>query len=234
MLAALLVGIEQRFSPTKQDRGDRMARGSGSPVAAPEIHLERAVHRKSTGTNHARVHMATSYPDENGKSAIKHPDTSVPTDVLHAAYVAVLAVIARYEPEALLRVARVLSDDGSLLSSRPPAGTAAELARAWLAFTGQGADVVASPPERVFGFAFPATMTFEVVGRGTPKSVARRAMRALRALQAEDVPLGAVAGSHPTSPELLNVTIWAGSFLKTGDDRLVLELATDDGAVETS
>jgi hypothetical protein len=175
--------------------------------------------------------MDTSGRGDNAMgAAIRHPDTSVPTDVLHAAYVALLAAIARHEPDALQRVARIADDEESSRSGKP--APAVELARAWLVFTGHGDRVEALPPERVFGFAFPATLTFDLVGTGTPKSAARRAMRALRAVQAEDLPLGAMSGPHPTYPELLNLTLWAGSFLNDANDRLVLELATDDDEAE--
>jgi len=233
MTQSSAIRVPTRSQRSSQPPGQRSDfRGFAGCAWNPVSNGQHTICRK--GTNQPREQMATSYPGDQGKTAIKHPDTSVPTDVLHAAYVAVLAALARHEPDALLRAARMLSDEGSSLSSEPRLGPAAELAHAWLVFTGRGADVVEPPPERVFGFAFPATMTFELVGRGTAKSVARRAMRALRAVQAEDEPLGAVAGPHPTYPELLNVTIWAGSYLKNGDDRLVLELATDDDEAETS
>jgi hypothetical protein len=70
-----------------------------------------------------------------------------------------VAAIARYEPDALLRIARILGDERAVPIFCSPPGPAVELARAWLAFTGHGGAAEASPPERVFGFAFPATMT---------------------------------------------------------------------------
>jgi hypothetical protein len=157
--------------------------------------------------------------------AIVHPDASVPADVRHAAYVAVLAGIARYEPDALQRVMRILADERS---SEAPPPQAVQLARSWLVFTGHTERVEPAPPQRVFSFAFPATMTFEMLGTGTPKSIGRRALRALRAVEAEDVPLGAMSGPHPTHPALLNVHIWVGTYDGDGADRLRLELATDD------
>lgn len=161
-----------------------------------------------------------------------HPDTCLPADVLHAGYVAVMSALAFHEPAALKRLTRILDDERSGHTAEPPPRAAVELVRAWLAFMGHVADTTASPPERVFSFAFPATITFDVVGSGTAKSVSRRAMRALRASQLDDVPLGVVAGPHPTHPELLNLTVWAGSFLRDPDDRLVLELASDDDETE--
>src|SRR5215218_3131450 len=175
--------------------------------------------------------MATS--DRAGKGGgpvlLQHPDTNVATDVLHAAYVALVAAIAHHEPDALKHVAQILGDEGHVASLPGPG---AELARSWLVFTGRGEEAKASATERMFGFAFPATMTFDLVGTGTPKSVARRAMRVLRAMQSEDVPLGAMTGPHPAHPDLLNVTVWAGSFLTGAKDRLVLELAANDAEPE--
>ncbi|HET7462586.1 MAG TPA: hypothetical protein VFJ82_15135 [Longimicrobium sp.] len=150
-------------------------------------------------------------------------------DALHPAYVAVLAGIARYAPDALQRVLRILADEQSGDAPTPPA---VELVRSWLVFTGHSERVEPIPPERVFSFAFPATMTFEMLGTGTPKSVARRALRALRAIEAEDVPLGAMGGPHPIHPALLNVHVWVGTYDGNGADRLRLELATDDDETE--
>lgn len=167
--------------------------------------------------------MATS-DQVDSAAAILHPDASVPADALHAAYVAVVAGMARNEPEALQRVMRILADEPAEAVPAP----AAQLARAWLGFTGHGDRARAVPPERVFSFAFPATMTFEMLGVGTARSAGRRALRALRAAAAEDVPLGAISGPHPTHPALLNVQVWLGAFDGHGEDRLRLELATDD------
>lgn len=164
------------------------------------------------------------------QAAITHLDASVPADVLHAGYVAVMSALARHEPDALQRVAGILADEGASPPGAPSAAPAVQLVRSWLVFTGHTGQVEASPPERVFSFAFPATMTFDILANGTAKSAGRRALRAVRALEAEDVPLGAVSGPHPTHPALLNVTVWVGSFEGRADDRLRLELATDDDA----
>jgi hypothetical protein len=121
---------------------------------------------------------------------------------------------------------RILADEKS--AEAPP--LEAQLARSWLVFTGHGEHVDSAPPVRVFSFAYPATMTFDILGTGTPKSVGRRALRALRAIEAEDVPLGAIAGPHPTHPALVNVHVWVGTYDGDSADRLRLELATDDEA----
>ena len=162
------------------------------------------------------------------RPAIQHPDAAIPPGMLDAAYVALLSAFARYEPDALQRVARALDDEGTNLPGERSAGTAGRLARSWLTFMGPGRHEDVSAPERVFSFAFPATMSFEMVGTGDAKSARRRALRALHALIAEDVPLGAVSGPHPANLAILNLVVWAGSAEGDADDRLHLELATND------
>lgn len=182
-----------------------------------------------TPQNHQRNQMDTSVrAGEPARPAIQHPDARVPADLLHEAYVGVLSAIARHEPDALERVVRAISDEGSNLPGERARGTAALLAREWLVFAGNHARAVVEPPEQVFLFTFPATMTFEMVGSGTPESARRRALRAVRALVAEDEPLGAISGPHPAHPAMLNLTVWAGSSEGDAEDRLRLELAGGD------
>ena len=160
-----------------------------------------------------------------------HPDAAIPGDVLHPSYIALLSALARQEPDALERVSRILDDEGREQSGERASGSAAKLARSWLVFTGHGESVEPSLPERSFSFAYPATMTFDLVGTGTAKSARSRALRALRTIEGDDVPLCGFSGPHPTHPSLLNVTVWVGSVDRSGD-RLRLELADDDGEAE--
>ena len=157
--------------------------------------------------------------DREGELAgpvMMHPDAAIPNDVLHAAYVALLSALARHEPNALQRVGLILEDEGQERGERA-AGTAVTLARSWLVFTGHRESTEAS--EGSFSFAYPATVTFDLVGTGT----------ALRAIEGDDVPLCGFSGPHPTHPALLNVAVWVGSI---GDersgDRLRFELAWHD------
>ncbi|HEU4562083.1 MAG TPA: hypothetical protein VFS20_29920 [Longimicrobium sp.] len=159
-----------------------------------------------------------------------HPDAAIPDEVVHASYVTLLSALARHEPDALERVGRILDDEGRERSGDRADEPAAKLARSWLVFTGHGKSVEPSPPERSFSFAYPATMTFELVGIGTARSARSRALRALRAIEGDDFPLCGFSGSHPIHPALRNVTVWVGSLEDRSRDRLRLELAGDNEA----
>ncbi|HEU4561316.1 MAG TPA: hypothetical protein VFS20_25915 [Longimicrobium sp.] len=159
-----------------------------------------------------------------------HPDAAIPDEAVHASYVTLLSALARHEPDALERIGRILEDEASERSGERTAGSAVKLVRSWLAFTGHVESVEASPSERRFSFAYPATMTFDLVGTGTARSARSRALRALRAIEGDDVPLCGFSGAHPTHPALLNVTVWVGSIEDRSRDRLRLELAGDDDA----
>ena len=181
-------------------------------------------------------------PDEMGTSdrggeglapaIIQHPDTQVPAELLHAAYVELVSAIARHEPDALQRAAWTI-DEAVSLPGETPGGAAQLLARAWLGFTGHHDRIVSAPPARTFSFAFPATMTFDTVGTGTQKAAHRRALQALRAVMDQDVPLAALSGPLPGYPSILDVVVWVGSTERYGgEDKLRLELATEDEDAE--
>ena len=143
---------------------------------------------------------------------IEHPNTVLPAEVRAAAYEALVAALASYEPEALARAAAAIEDearDAARPAEESPA--ASTLARAWIAFSGHVEPVV--PPEgaKVYSFAFPGIIGFDMVGTAGKRAATRRALRAVASLIELDRPLCAVQGPLPEDPSILNLEIWLGT-----------------------
>ena len=153
---------------------------------------------------------------------IEHPNTVLPPEGRAGAYEALVAALAGYEPEALARAAAAIEDearDAARPSEEPPA--AATLARAWMAFSGHVVSAVAPEGARVYTFAFPATVGFDMVGTAGERAARRRARRAVAALIELDRPLCAVQGPLPAEPSILNLEIWLGT--ENDSDEVTIE-----------
>jgi hypothetical protein len=153
---------------------------------------------------------------------IEHPNTVLPPEARAGAYEALVAALASYEPEALARAAAAIEDearDAARPSEESPA--AATLARAWIAFSGHLEPVVAPEGAKVYSFAFPGTVGFDMVGTAGERAATRRAQRAVAALIELDRPLCAVQGPLPEDPSILNLEIWLGTGKDT--DELTIE-----------
>lgn len=149
---------------------------------------------------------------------IRHPNASLPEEDLHGAYADLLALLAHDEPEALDRAARTLDAGwarhaGALTGGSP----AARLARTWLAFTGKHQPAAAPGEGRSFQFTHPAHVAFQVAGAASPEAAQRIAARAVAALAASDIPIGAIDGPLPAEPSIANVVVWIGSVTGVGD-----------------
>lgn len=153
---------------------------------------------------------------------IVHPETVLASEsnpeaytaLLLEAYRTLLAAIASYEPEALARATASIEDETCNRDTTPPA---AVLAHSWLAFSGnQPTDPVEDATTD--SFAFPATLAFDMVGRGGKRGAQRRGNAAIAALLAADKPLCSLPGPFPGHPEILNVEIWPGSFAGKRDE----------------
>ena len=143
---------------------------------------------------------------------IEHPNTVLPPESRTPAYETLVAALASYEPEALARAAAAIEDearDAARPSEQPPA--ASTLARAWIAFSGHVEPVVASEGEKVYSFAFPGIVGFDMVGTAGKRAAMRRALRAVAGLIELDRPLCALQGPLPEDPSILNLEIWLGT-----------------------
>ena len=153
---------------------------------------------------------------------IQHPEKILPEDRLQSAYADLLLTLARDEPEALERAARTLAGDAARRAAALPDGDpGAQLARAYLAFTGNPAASVPAEGMQVFTFTYPAHVVFEVIGAGGPNAARRLARRSLAAMLESDEPIAGIAGPLPAEPTISNVAVWGGS---PSADRDVLEL----------
>jgi hypothetical protein len=153
---------------------------------------------------------------------IEHPNTVLPPEIRAGAYEALVAALASYEPEALARAAAAIEDgarDPARPAEEPPA--AATLAHAWLAFSGHVEPGTAPERAKVYTFAYPATVGFDMIGTAGEAAAVRRAQAAVAALIALDRPLCAVQGPLPEHPPILNLEIWLGTGKDT--DELTIE-----------
>lgn len=147
-----------------------------------------------------------------------HPQKEHP----QSAYAALLLTLARDEPEALARAAQTLDGDtanhlGVLLEN----STGAQLARAYLAFTGKPAQTLLEEGMQRFTFSYPAHVVFEVVSAGGAGAARRVARRSVAAMLESDEPVVGIEGPLPTEPAISNVVVWLGSPSADND---VLEL----------
>lgn len=153
---------------------------------------------------------------------IQHPETTLPEDQLQNAYADLLLTLARDEPEALERAAQTLAGAAARhIAALPDGSPGAQLARAYLAFTGIQAATVPSAGMRVFTFTYPAHVVFQIIGAGGPKAARRVARRSLGAMLESDEPVAGINGPLPGEPAISNVSVWLGSPSGDGD---VLEL----------
>lgn len=153
---------------------------------------------------------------------IQHPETTLPEDQLRNGYADLLLALARDEPEALARAAETLAGDAARHAAALPGGSpGAQLARAYLAFTGYQPAPVPGEGPQAFGFRYPAHIAFEVIGAGDTAAAQRIARRAIAALRGSDEPVAGIRGPLPAEPALANVVVWLGS--PAGEDVLELE-----------
>jgi hypothetical protein len=153
---------------------------------------------------------------------IKHPESTIPEDRVQSAYADLVLTLARDEPEALARAAETLAGDAARpLGTLPDGSPGAQLARAYLAFTGNPAAAVPAEGMQVFTFTYPAHVVFQVVGAGGPKAARRVARRSLGAMLESDEPVAGINGPLPGEPAISNVFVWLGS---PSGDADVLEL----------
>lgn len=154
---------------------------------------------------------------------IQHPETTMPEDRLRNAYADLLLTLARDEPDALERAARTLAGDAARFAAALPDGSpGAQLARAYLAFTGNQPATEPGEGMQVFSFMYPAHIAFEVVGAGGPEVARRIARRSLAAMRESEDPIGGIDGPLPAQPAISNVVVWLGSP-SADKDVLVLE-----------
>lgn len=149
---------------------------------------------------------------------IEHPNTVLPAEARAGAYEALVAALASREPEALARVAAAIEDearDAARPAEGPPA--AAILARTWIAFSGHVGPVAEPGRAKVYTFAFPATIGFDMLGTAGESAALLRAKQAVAALIELDRPLCAVQGPLPEDPSILNLEIWLGTGKDTDD-----------------
>ena len=132
---------------------------------------------------------------------IQHPTSVLPADAQAAAYEAIVAELAANEPLALARAAVAIQ-------ARSP--EAANVARAWIAFSGHVTPVSASPRGKVHSFGIPAWVGFDMAGSADETTALQRARSAITALIATDQPLFAVPGHLPEDPSIFNVEVWLG------------------------
>lgn len=153
---------------------------------------------------------------------IQHPETTMPEDRLRNAYADLLLTLARDEPEALERAAQTLAGDATRFAAALPDGSpGAQLARAYLAFTGNQPTTVPAEGMHVFSFMHPAHIAFEV-GAGSPEAARRIARRSLAAMRESEDPVAGIGGPLPAQPAISNVVVWLGSP-SADKDVLVLE-----------
>jgi len=154
---------------------------------------------------------------------IQHPETTMPEDRLKNAYADLLLTLARDEPEALVRAAQTLAGDATRFAAALPDGSpGAQLARAYLAFTGNQPTTVPAEGMHVFSFMYPAHIAFEVVGAGGPEAARRIARRTIAAMGKSEDPVAGIDGPLPAQPAISNVVVWLGSP-SADKDVLVLE-----------
>lgn len=155
---------------------------------------------------------------------IKHPKTTIPENQLQGACAALLLTLARDEPEALRRAAETLKGHSAVPaaaeSDSPPA---VQLARAYLAFTGNGGVPVPAADRQVFTFSHPAHVVFDVIGAGSVVAARRIARRSLAAIMESDDPVAGIDGPLPAEPAVSNVVVWLGS-ISQAEDALELEM----------
>ena len=153
-------------------------------------------------------------------------------DALHdpgnlPAYAALLAVVARDDPDALSRAMVALKDEAAApvpgAAAGGDAGAAAELARAWLLAAGNVAAATPADGAARYDFSYPAHVSFELVSGGDGRGARRRARLAIARLLQSDRPLMGVTGPLPDEPEILNATVWLGSTERKAADSLDLE-----------
>lgn len=150
---------------------------------------------------------------------IDHPDGVLAPDARLCAYAALIGAVAAYEPEALARAVAALEETASApIDAAPPA---AVLGRAWLGFSGVAKPQISQEPARVYTFAYPAHVGFQIATRAGSRTAQRHGNRAIAALLDSDRPLCALPGPLPGYPFVLNVEVWLGSG--GGVDELSIE-----------
>lgn len=153
---------------------------------------------------------------------IEHPESTMPEERLRNAYADLLLTLAGDEPEALERAARTLAGDAARFPAALPEGSpGAQLALAYLAFTGNQPAAPPAEGTQVFTFTYPAHVVFEVIGAGGPRAARRLARRSLAAMLESDEPIAGIAGPLPSEPTISNAVVWLGS---PSDEDDVLEL----------
>lgn len=153
---------------------------------------------------------------------IQHPETTMPEDQLKSAYADLLLTLARDEPEALERAAQTLAGDATRFAAALPDGSlGAQLARTYLAFTGNHAAAAPAEGMQVFTFSYPSHVVFDVTGAGGVRAARRLARRSIAAMLESDEPVAGIDGVLPAQPEISNVVVWLGS---PSADKDVLEL----------
>jgi hypothetical protein len=157
---------------------------------------------------------------------IQHPETTMPEDRLRNAYADLLLTLARDEPEALERAARTLAGDAARhVAALPDGSPGAQLARAYLAFTGNQAPTAPGEGMQVFTFTYPAHVVFQIIGAGGPKAAASRPAQpgghaGVRRARGRDQRTAAGGTGDLQRVRLARLAFWRCGRAGVGGDRL--------------